>query len=170
MIALVRTRTLRALRTRTTQAETEAAAARGEAEQHRQEACLATDAAIRAETTAEQLRTTLTHTTAEAARLEGELGVLRAQSLLDTEDRQALRTLLRITRKQSAALSDRVWVLFHHGRLHSLHPTADAAEAAAEAEGAPRSGWTSHTPGAALPPACEVTWRVQPLPLGSTQP
>ncbi|MFJ4014433.1 hypothetical protein [Streptomyces sp. NPDC090026] len=169
MIALLRTRTLHALRTRTTQAETEAAAARAEAEQHRQEACLATDAAIRAETTAEQLRTTLTHTTAEAARLEGELTALRAQSRLDTEDRQALRTLLRITRKHSTS-TDRVWVLFHRGRLHSLHPTADAAEAAAEAEGAPRSGWTSHTPGAALPPACEVTWRVQPLPLRSATP
>ncbi|MEU2770710.1 hypothetical protein ABZ628_28805 [Streptomyces diastaticus] len=39
----------------------------------------------------------------------------------------------------------------------------------AEAEGAPRSGWTSLGPGAAMPPAAEVPWRIQPLPLGGVQ-
>ncbi|TWV41326.1 hypothetical protein FRZ03_21325 [Streptomyces misionensis] len=168
MIAVVRTRTLRALRTGLSEAETEAAAARAEGEQHRKEAALATDSAIRAETALEELRAALARTTADAARLEGELEILRAQSLLDTEDRQALRTLLRVTRKQNGR-AERVYVLFHRGELHSVHATAEAAESAAEAEGAPRSGWTAHTPGAALPPACEVLWRVQPLPLGNAR-
>jgi chromosome segregation ATPase len=169
MIAVVRSRTLHDLRADVVEAEAAAAAARAEAEQRRQEGERATDSAIRAESAVEELQTALARTTADAARLEGELETLRAQSLLDTEDRQALRTLLRITRKQSG-LADRVYVLFHHGQLHSVHATMDAAESAAEAEGAPREGWTAHTPGAALPPASEVLWRVQPLPLGGATP
>ncbi|WP_405184867.1 hypothetical protein [Streptomyces albidoflavus] len=102
----------------------------------------------------------------EAARAEVEAA--RAQVLLDAEDRVALRALLRTARRQSRAL-DRVYVLFRHGRLHSLHASADSAEAAAEAESAPRHGWTAHTPGAALPPAAEMAWRIQPLPLGGTE-
>ncbi|WP_069815311.1 hypothetical protein [Streptomyces sp. TP-A0874] len=168
MIAVVRARTLHALRTRASETETEAEAARAEAEQHRKEGQQAAEAAIRAESCLEELREALARTTADAARLQGELAALRAQSLLDTEDRQALRTLLRITRKQSAR-TDRVYVLFHRGQLHSLHTTLEAAETAAEAEGAARSGWTTHTPGAALPPASEVLWRVQPLALGGSQ-
>ncbi|MEK8141751.1 hypothetical protein NKH18_01270 [Streptomyces sp. M10(2022)] len=96
-------------------------------------------------------------------RAEGALEILRAQHLLDTEDRAALRLLLRIARKQ-ARPTDRVFVLFRHGKLHSLHPTQDSAEIAAEAEGAPRSGWTADAPGAAFPPASEVSWRIQQLP------
>ncbi|WP_338671607.1 hypothetical protein V1460_01300 [Streptomyces sp. SCSIO 30461] len=168
MITLVRTRTLNTLRTSLAEAENESAAARNETEQHRHEAELATDSAIRAaETVVEELHAALARAAADMARLEGELNALRAQSLLDTEDRQALRTLLRITRKQRAS-TDRVYVLFHRGHLHSLHPSMEGAELAAEAEGAPRSGWTAHTPGAAQPAACEVLWRIQPLPLGST--
>ncbi|WP_432095672.1 hypothetical protein [Streptomyces sp. bgisy100] len=124
----------------------------------------ATAAAVRADLALAEARAALERARADTARLEGELAVLRAQSLLDTEDRQALRTLLRITRKQAG--HDRVYALFHHGRLHSIHATSDAAESAAEAEGAPSSGWTTHPPGAAMPPAAEVIWRVQPLPLG----
>ncbi|MEU3050112.1 hypothetical protein [Streptomyces sp. NPDC006984] len=139
-------------------------AARQGRDQALAEAAAATDAAIRAEAVAEQQQCRLDRAHADRGRAEGELDALRAQSLLDTEDRQALRTLLRITRKQQHA--DRVYVLFRHGRLHSVHATLDAAEAAAEAEGAPRSGWTTHPPGAAMPPAAEVTWRVQPLPVG----
>ncbi|MFB7077972.1 hypothetical protein [Streptomyces sp. NPDC056308] len=168
MIAIVRTRTLHALRDSLTEAETATAAARAEAEQHRKEGEITADSAIRAEIALEELRATLARTIADAARLEGELETLRAQSLLDTEDRQALRTLLRTTRKQNSR-ADRVYVLFHHGQLHSVHATPEAAEIAAEAEGAPRDGWTAHTPGAALPPACEVLWRVQPLPLGGVR-
>lgn len=149
MITLIRTRHLAALRAEVSKIEADA-----------------TVAAIRAGTTVEELRAALTRATTDAARLEGELETLRAQSLLDTEDRQALRMLLRTTRKQNSR-AERVYVLFHHGRLHSVHPTVEAAESAAEAEGAPRSGWTTCTPGAAMPPACEVTWRVQPLPLGT---
>lgn len=139
MITIVRARTLRGL-------HDQAAAARAEAQQHRQ--------------AAEKLRADLAHA-------EGELAVLRAQALLDTEDRAALRALLRAARKTSR--TDRVYVLFRRGELHSVHATVEAAEAAAEAEGAPRSGWTAHPPGAALPPAAEVAWRVQPLPLGGAR-
>ncbi|MFB8123166.1 hypothetical protein ACFVG1_22165 [Streptomyces bacillaris] len=169
MITLIRTRTLDDLRTDLSNHEADARAARAKAEQHELERDLATNAANRAGTTVEELRDALTRAITDAARLEGELEALRAQALLDTEDRQALRTLLRTTRKQNSR-ADRVYVLFHHGHLHSIHPTAEAAEIAAETEGAPRSNWTTHTPGAALPPACEVTWRVQPLPFGTTAP
>uniref|UniRef100_A0AAU2VT24 Uncharacterized protein n=1 Tax=Streptomyces sp. NBC_00008 TaxID=2903610 RepID=A0AAU2VT24_9ACTN len=168
MITLIRTRTLDALRAEVSTAEADARAARAKGEQHELERDLATAAATRAGTTVEELRAALTRATTDAARLEGELQTLRAQSLLDTEDRQALRTLLRVTRKQNRA--ERVYVLFHHGGLHSVHPSVEAAETAAEAEGAPRSGWTTHTPGAATPPACEVTWRVQPLPFSTSTP
>ncbi|GAA2409779.1 hypothetical protein GCM10010433_05640 [Streptomyces pulveraceus] len=168
MIRIVRTRTLNALRTSLTEAQTTASAAREEAVQHQWASELATDSAIRAEAALEKLQTAALQRAVDVARFEGELETLRAQSLLDTEDRQALRMLLRTTRKQSTR-ADRVYVLFRVGELHSVHATPEAAESAAEAEGAPRSGWTAHTPGAALPPACEVLWRVQPLPLGGAQ-
>jgi hypothetical protein len=103
---------------------------------------------------------------AEAARKQVEDAL--AQVLLDAEDRVALRALLRTARKQAKAL-DRVFVLFRYGALHSIHASMDAAEIAAEAEGAPRSGWTSQPPGAASPPADQVAWRVQPLKLGGAE-
>ncbi|MDA5284635.1 hypothetical protein [Streptomyces sp. Isolate_45] len=103
---------------------------------------------------------------AEAAEAGAEVAEARAQVLLDAEDRVALRTLLRVARKQGDALT-RVYVLFRRGTLHSLHRSMAEAERAAEAEGAPRDGWTAHTPGAAFPPAAEVPWRVQPLALGT---
>ncbi|GAA3140171.1 hypothetical protein [Streptomyces echinatus] len=164
MIAVVSARTLRGLRESTREAEEMADAALAEAERSRQEAERATDSAIRAETALEELRASLARTIADAARAEGELAALRAQSFLDTEDRQALRTLLRMTRRQTQ--TDRVYALFRSGDLHSVHTTLDAAESAAEAEGAPRSGWTVLAPDTA-PPACEVLWRVQRLPLSS---
>ncbi|MFI9422554.1 hypothetical protein ACIG54_03220 [Streptomyces achromogenes] len=169
MIAIVRPRTLRALRTGLCEAEAATAAARAEAEQHRKDSEIVTDSAIRAEIAVEELRAALARTTADAARLEGELETLRAQSLLDTEDRQALRTLLRIIRKQNTR-TDRVYVLYRFGELHSVHATRDAAEIAAEAEGAPRDGWTSPTTCCVSPlPASDVPWRIQPLPLGGTE-
>ncbi|MFE9385655.1 hypothetical protein ACFYMO_20865 [Streptomyces sp. NPDC007025] len=166
MITLVRRSTLTALRSGLTQAQAETAAARQEAQQHGAESQRSTDSAIRAESALQELQGALARSREDAARLEGELDALRAQSLLDTEDRQALRTLLRVTRKQQ---TDRVYVLLHHGQLHSVHASVEAAEAAAEAEGAPRSGWTTLPPGAAHPPASEVSWRVQPLPLGGAR-
>ncbi|GAA4910199.1 hypothetical protein ACFPM3_11325 [Streptomyces coeruleoprunus] len=168
MICVVRTRTLRNLRAGITQAESAAETARLEGEQRRVEAAMATDSAIRAESAVETLSAALDRARTEAAQLEGELKTLRAQTLLDTEDRAALRMLLRTVRKQNAP-ADRVYVLFHRRALHSVHSTLEAAEAAAEAEGAPRSGWTTHAPGAALPPAADVVWRIQPLPLGGTR-
>ncbi|WP_374986546.1 hypothetical protein [Streptomyces fradiae] len=167
MICIVRTRTLRALRSDLADAEARAAAARTDADQHQQAAEMANDAAIRAELAIEELHERLARAHADTGRVEGELEALRAQSLLDTEDRAALRMLLRTARKQARA--DRVYVLFHRGVLHSVHASLEAAEGAAEAEGAPREGWTTHAPGAAMPPAAEVTWRVQPLPLGGAR-
>ncbi|MFJ3728656.1 hypothetical protein ACIPYQ_39655 [Streptomyces sp. NPDC090045] len=155
---------------------------RTELAQARFEAETANDSAIRAESTAECLaeqlrqakrdadaefegmRAVLRQATAERDDARAEAEEARAQVLLDAEDRVALRALLRTARRHAAA-ADRVYVLFHRGRFHSVHTTADGAEAAAEAEGAPRDGWTATVPGAALPPACEVVWRVQPLPL-----
>ncbi|MBK3542459.1 hypothetical protein [Streptomyces sp. MBT60] len=169
MITLIRTRTLNTLRTELAMAETEAENARAEADKCLEQSGELLDYLTHADDVAGELRSELAQSRLDAARLEGELEALRAQVLLDTEDRQALRTLLRVTRKQNQR-ADRVYALFHHGRLHSVHPTVEAAEIAAEAEGAPRSGWTAHTPGAALPPACEVTWRVQPLPFGAPTP
>lgn len=144
MFTLVRTRALRALRADLAEAEADATAARAKINEQRRNVARYTRAIDRA---------------------EGELEALRAQTLLDTEDRAALRMLLRTARKQQAAL-DRVYVLFHRGALHSVHASLESAEAAAEAEGAPRSGWTTHAPGAALPAAAEVTWCVRPVPLG----
>lgn len=99
---------------------------------------------------------------------EGELTVLRAQSYLDAEDRVALRTLLRTMRKQ---VSDRakVAVLFRRGELLSVHKSREAAEAAAEAKGAPREGWVSAPVDVPLQPASEVAWRVSVLPVQAEQ-
>ncbi|WP_371791512.1 hypothetical protein OG285_17705 [Streptomyces sp. NBC_01471] len=165
MIALVRTRTLRALRTDLAEVKS---TAETEAEQHRLSTALATDSAIRAEDTIETLRQALARAQTDAAGARGEAAVLAAQHLLDAEDRVTLRMLLRAARRQSGR-ADRVYVLFRYGRLHGVYTTQDAAELGAEAEGAPRSGWTDHAPGAAVPPACETQWRIQPLPLGGEE-
>ncbi|MEV6141900.1 hypothetical protein [Streptomyces sp. NPDC051992] len=170
MIAIVRTRTLHALRAGASEARAAARAARIKSEQHQLVGDLATDAAIRAESAVETLRAALARTTADAARLEGELEALRAQSLLDTEDRQALRMLLRTARKQGSR-ADRVYVLLHFGELHSVHISWDEAEIAAEADGAPRTGWASLTTcGDGSPtPAAGVPWRIRQVPLGGTR-
>ncbi|MFF7553587.1 hypothetical protein ACFZA9_11955 [Streptomyces olivaceus] len=154
MIRIIRTRTLRELETA---AHTEPPSPPD---------CPATDTVIRAELTVESLQRELADARARAARAEGELATLRAQHLLDTEDRVVLRTLLRTARKKTRP-ADRVHVLFQRGALHSIHATHDDAELAAEAEGAPRDGWTADKPGAGRPPAAEVTWRIQALPLGA---
>jgi hypothetical protein len=156
MITIVRTRTLRTLR-----ADLQAAST--EAEQRRREAEIVTDSAIRAEIALEELRADLARTIAEAARTEGELETLRAQVFLDTEDRAALRMLLR-TAKKTATAPRQVYALLHRGELHSVHESRDAAEKAAESEGAAPGGWVTHgTPGTQTPPR-EVLWRVQPMP------
>ncbi|MEW2553675.1 hypothetical protein AB0957_18310 [Streptomyces zhihengii] len=101
--------------------------------------------------------------TGERDQARTERDAANARLLLDAEDRVTLRALLRTARRH-ASRTDQVYVLFRHGSLHSVHDSMDAAEGAAETEGAPRSGWTAHTPGA--PPAAETPWRVQVLPLG----
>ncbi|MEV6833623.1 hypothetical protein AB0N17_03670 [Streptomyces sp. NPDC051133] len=156
MIAIVRTRTLRALRAGIAEAEAATAAARIEAR-------TATDSAIRAENALEDLRSTHASSTAEAARAQGELEALRAQVLLDTEDRAALRMLLRTARKSAGP--QQVFVLLHYGRFHSVHGTREDAEKAAERDGAHPDGWlTQGAPGTQRPEA-EVTWRIQPMPI-----
>lgn len=165
MLRILRTRTLRALRAELDQIRAELDQARTDVLRAGIDAAIVTDSAIRVETTVEALRADLARATADAARAEGELVGLRSEVLLDTEDRAVLRTLLRTARKQAASLN-RVYALFHHGRLHSVHATSADAEAAAESEGAPREGWTSLAPGSAFPPAAEVAWRIQPLSFG----
>ncbi|MFE2768774.1 hypothetical protein ACFXGD_21495 [Streptomyces albidoflavus] len=178
MYRIIRARTLRALRV-----DHEALP------QYREEAVTAVRDAVAADLMVDQLSKRLAESAAQIedlravvqrvtrerddARAErdqehAEVEAARAQVLLDAEDRVALRALLRTARRQSRAL-DRVHVLFRRGALHSIHASADSAEGAAEAEGAPRSGWTSLGPGAAMPPAAEVPWRIQPLPLGGVQ-
>ncbi|WP_329422376.1 hypothetical protein [Streptomyces sp. NBC_01268] len=169
MIAIVRTRTLRALRDDVTDAEAATTVARAEAAHHQQSSELSADFAIRAENALETQRARLVQAIADAARLEGELETLRAESLLDTEDRQALRTLLRVTRKQNAR-AEFVYVLFRSGELHSVHASLDAAQIAAEAEGAARDGWTTSTACCATPAAAaEIPWSIRPVPLGGTR-
>ncbi|MFF0206383.1 hypothetical protein [Streptomyces althioticus] len=102
------------------------------------------------------------------ARAEGELVVLRAQSYLDAEDRVTLRTLLRTARKQTKD-GEKVAVLFRKGRLVSAHASRQSAEAAAEAEGAPREGWVSSPLDAPLPPEADAAWRVTVLPVQAEQ-
>lgn len=178
MYRIIRTRTLHALR--------------GDHEalpQYREEAVTAVRDAVAADLTVDRLSKRLAESEAQIedlravvqqvtrerddARAEqdqerAEVEAARAQVLLDAEDRVVLRALLRRARRQDARAT-RVYALFRSGALHSVHATADAAEAAAETEGAPRSGWTSLGPGAATPPAVEVPWRIQPLPLGGVQ-
>ncbi|MBV7245713.1 MULTISPECIES: hypothetical protein [unclassified Streptomyces] len=170
MITLIRTRTLNTLRTDLATAETEAQAARVEANACLEQSGDLLDHLTHADDVAEELRAELDQSRLNAARLEGELEALRAQVLLDTEDRQALRTLLRATRKQNQR-ADRVYVLFRFGELHSVHATSTAAELAAEAEGAARVGWTPHTTccDGTTAPASEVRWRIQPVLLGATR-
>jgi hypothetical protein len=164
MISIVRTRTLRALRADITEAETAAQDARANAEKHQQDAQTATTSAIRAETALEDLRAEHARLATAAARTAGELETLRAQQLLDTEDRAVLRKLLRTARKTAVA-QQRVFVLMRRGELHSVHPSREEAEKAAEREGAHRDGWLTHGAPTALP-ASEVLWRIQPMPIG----
>jgi hypothetical protein len=165
MIAIIRTRTLRALRVSITEAETAAQAARADAEKHRQDARTAAASASRTENALEDLRAEHAALTAATARDSGELETLRAQHLLDTEDRAALRMLLRATRK-TAAEPQLVFVLLRRGAFHSVHGSREAAEKAAERDGAHPDGWlTQGAPGTDRPESA-VLWRIQPMPIG----
>ncbi|WP_340564492.1 hypothetical protein [Streptomyces sp. GSL17-111] len=176
MFRIIRTTTLAALHADRDEADHAAQIYSDESEKWHQAYVEEADRADVAEAAAEALRgdletqfsglqAVIKQTSKERDAAREEVDAARAQILLDAEDRVALRALLRTARRQ-AARAARVYVLFRHGVLHSVHASMEAAEAAAEAEGAPREGWTSHTPGAALPAASEVTWRVQALPLG----
>ncbi|MFF7341489.1 hypothetical protein ACFZAT_29775 [Streptomyces sp. NPDC008163] len=169
MIALIRTRTLNALRADLAKAEATIKAARVKGEQHELERDLANAATARAEATAETLQTKLTRANDELCLLKGELGALRGQSLLDTEDRQALRMLLRTARKQSNR-ADHVYLLYRSGDLHSVHATRDAAQITAETEGAPQDGWAARAASRSPePPPSEVPWLIWPVPLGGVR-
>ncbi|WP_030606243.1 hypothetical protein [Streptomyces achromogenes] len=164
MIAIVRTRTLRALRADLAAADSAAETARALAEQHRRDAETATDSAIRAETALESLRDAHARSIADGARVEGELKALRSQALLDTEDRAVLRMLLRQARKAATA-PQRMYVLLRYGSFHSLHETREAAEEAAERDGADPAAW--YTQGGTGPqyPDDEAAWLIKPVPL-----
>ena len=145
-LRLIRTADLAELRT----AAAELAELRPLLAQAQQSAELATDSAIRTETTAETLREELARTITAAARAEGELTALRAQQ---------------------ARLADHVYVLLRFGEVHSVHASWDAAEIAAESEGAPRAGWgalTRCSDGTPTSPR-EVPWRILRVPRGGGQ-
>lgn len=101
--------------------------------------------------------------------LQAELDSARAQVLLDAEDRVALRALLRTVRRQEARKEARAYLLWRRGELHSVHGSMESAEGAAEEEGASQDGWVAHSSEVPLPPASEVAWRVQQMPLGGAR-
>lgn len=169
MITVCRTRTLAALRADLASAEEAAAAARTETAGHRQEAADATATAARAQELAEELREQLATAAAEGARAAGELETLRA-ALADAEtarrEAQAAADLLETLQETARDAVLQVYVLRHYGEPHSLHLTPEAAQAAAEAEGAAPDRWTPSTgPDGRSRPACEVAWRWNRLPL-----
>ncbi|MFD9351582.1 hypothetical protein ACFWCO_23470 [Streptomyces diastaticus] len=116
------------------------------------------------DTVTESLRHQLTEARAALVAAQTERDGLRAQQLLDTEDRAVLRALLRTARKQQAGPSQ-VYVLTRDGGFLSAHVTRDAAIEAAEADGAARDGWSSY-PADAKPPQGGTFWLVRPVPLG----
>lgn len=176
MIRIVRTRTLREADSQVVELHHRAECQRTRAEElaaeivgMQQAANHSADFLIRAEDDAERLHKQLLAARDDAARVRGELDALRSQHLLDTEDRVVLRMLLRTARKQQAR-TDRVHVLYRFGVVHSVHATRDAAETAAEDEGADRGGWTSPSTCCVTPPeASEIPWRIQSLMLGSVK-
>ncbi|MFJ2186296.1 hypothetical protein ACIOJG_37435 [Streptomyces anulatus] len=182
MIRLVRSSTLREMDAQTVEMHNRANYEYGRAEnlaldvenaktlleEERTAACDMGENLLRAQDTVETLEKQLAAARDDLARAQGELDALRPQHLLDTEDRVALRTLLRTARRQEAR-ADRVHVLYHHGQLHSVHATRDAAEIAAESEGADRDGWTSPRASDVPSHVYEVAWRIQALTLGSVK-
>lgn len=175
MIRIDRTRTLRETDSRIAEANDRAETERTRADvletqlaESDRAAIYTGESLLLAQDTIKLLQKELAAARDELAHTKGQLEPLRAQHLLDVEDRVVLRALLRTARRQQDR-TDRVYALFHHGQLHSLHTTPDAAEVAAEAEGAPRSEWTAGGPGADIPPADEVAWRIQQLPLNGTR-
>ncbi|MET8740311.1 hypothetical protein [Streptomyces sp. NPDC004728] len=150
MIAIIRTRTLRALRTGVAEAESAAETARTETEQHRQAADLATDSAIRAETVVEDLLRSTAAAVADAVRAEQDTKVLRQQL--------------------AAARPATVFVLLRYGNLHGIYRSRQAARQVAEKYGADPAGWFEGPPGEECPcggcaPAREIEWQVKPVPL-----
>ncbi|MEV7867459.1 hypothetical protein AB0P17_15460 [Streptomyces sp. NPDC088124] len=167
MFRITRTKTQTALRAELDQAHADLAELRAVADALRSGADRAADAASRAELTAERLRDQLAATTSTSTRTEGELTVLRAQHLLDTEDRVVLRALLRTARKTQA--TERVHIVFRKGEVHSVHVTAEDAEDAAEREGA-AGNWAAVPPGTAQHTDGPAPWCIQRFPLQRTQP
>ncbi|MFE0688999.1 hypothetical protein ACFV0Z_12735 [Streptomyces xiamenensis] len=167
MISIITTRRLREMTDGLDGLEAQVRAVRSDAVIARRLEALELEArAQEAEAEVDALRARLLAEGGERARLEAEVERLRAQVLLDAEDRVALRQLLKAVRKDPR---DRVYVLFRWGAFHSVHLSSQAAEETAETEGADRGGWTRLAPGAALPPASKIDWRIQALPLGGTR-
>lgn len=182
MIRLVRSSTLREMNAQTVEMHNRASYEYGRAEnltldvenakvlieEEKTAACDIGENLLRSQDLVETLEKQLAAARDDLARAQGELDVLRPQHFLDTEDRAALRMLLRTARRQEAR-ADRVHVLYRYGRLHSVHSTRDAAEIAAEGEGADRDGWTSPLASDEPPHPNEVAWRIQALTLGSVK-
>jgi hypothetical protein len=158
MITICRTRTLQALRGQLNAAHSGAEAARAEAAQLRYDAAQAADSVIRAE----QERDAAYSGARKALR---DLAQAHADRIQAERERDAARSEL----AAAAATPGLVYVLLHHGELHSVHPSVEAAYKAAEHDGAARGGWVDHQPGDPVRPAAAVAWRVTPLPLGGAR-
>ncbi|MGW3297650.1 hypothetical protein ACWC9S_27155 [Streptomyces xiamenensis] len=92
-----------------------------------------------AEDRARFLREDLGHRREQVAELEAEVDTLTKQ--LQDERRRAAELVAQLELVRGAAADVDLVVLLHHGKYHSAHIGAEAAKAAAEAEGAPPWGW-----------------------------
>ncbi|MFE9241763.1 hypothetical protein [Streptomyces sp. NPDC007007] len=182
MIRLVRSSTLREMNAQTVEMHNRATYEYGRAEklaidvenaqalleEERTAACDMGENLLRSQDLVETMEKDLAAARDDLARAQGELSVLRSQQLLDTEDRAVLRMLLRTARKQEAR-ADLVHILFRYGRPHSAHGTWEAAQSAAESEGADRQGWTSPSTTNEARNPNEIAWRIESLRLGSVK-
>ncbi|KUJ69724.1 MULTISPECIES: hypothetical protein [Streptomyces] len=172
MIRIVRTRTLREndstvveLYERAEELAVELTNLHSQLEEEKQAACDFGESLLRTQDSEETLRKELAAARDDLAHTKGELTALTTKHLLDAEDRVVLRMLLKTARRHNDR-ADRVHVLFRHGRLHGVYATRDAAEIAAEAEGATRDGWAPLTTSFTAPaPDTEIPWRIEALRL-----
>lgn len=133
MIRIVRTRTLRALRTEAAVAHTEATAARVDAEALRTEAGMANDSAIRAEADVEALRTQLAEALDAA---EVQFAGLHAVIRQVTGERDAARRELAEWRRVAGADPAEPTALTAHQDQDARHAAAESAAAVLAAEAA----------------------------------
>ncbi|WP_431776994.1 hypothetical protein [Streptomyces cucumeris] len=152
MIAICRTRTLRALRADLVEAQAATGAAQSEAEKYSREAGLLNDGLIRAEAGVEDLLRRVAETTAAVLEADREAEVLRRR-LAEAEAR--------------AAAPRTVFVLLRRGALHSVHESRGAAEKAAVADGACACCWVAVTAGDVARSGYDEPWVIRPFVLGA---